>query len=85
MHTPPDIDLARLLEQANAQSIVIEKNGVRYRITREDADPWAGYDPEKVRAAIARSAGLFKGIDHEALIREVYEARGQDSHGRPAE
>lgn len=48
-------------------------------------DIWKGYDPEKVKEALRKSAGAFKGIDCEALKRDIYAARGQDSRGRPAD
>lgn len=48
-------------------------------------DIWAGYDPEAVRKALRASAGALKGVDKEELLRDIYEARSQDSAGRPAE
>lgn len=47
-------------------------------------DVWKGYDPEKMKAALRESAGAFKGIDCEALKRDIYQARSQDSHERSA-
>ena len=44
---------------------------------------WANYDPESVRAALRQSAGALAGVDHEALLDDIYEARAQDSPGRP--
>lgn len=43
---------------------------------------WAGYDPEKVKEAIARMAGSWADLDTEGLIAELYRAREQGS--RPA-
>ena len=52
------------------------------------ADPndiWKDYDPEKVREAFHRGAGLLKGVDTEQLKRDLREQREQDSAGRPAD
>ena len=86
----PDSELARLLDEADQQPVDIEKNGVRYRVMRMSErvnltdDPWTNYDPESVRAALRASAGAFKDIDTRALKKEIWEAREQDTPGRPA-
>ncbi|MDQ2787523.1 MAG: hypothetical protein M3Y58_21250 [Chloroflexota bacterium] len=72
LHT--DDGLAKRLEEAAGQPVVIEHNGVRYRI--EPEDPFAFYDPEKMRAAIHAGAGAFKGIDREQFLADIREARG---------
>jgi excisionase family DNA binding protein len=51
----------------------------------EKEDIWKDYDPETVRAAWEAARGLLKGLDREAFLREMHEARGQDSIGRPAD
>jgi hypothetical protein len=51
----PDIRVAELLEQADAAPVVLEQNGVRYRLSREEEDLWADYDPEKVQAMLVPS------------------------------
>ena len=50
----------------------------------EQPDIWADYDPKCVRAALAASAGAFRGIDGEQLEGDIAAAREQDSSGRPA-
>jgi hypothetical protein len=47
-------------------------------------DIWADYDPEKVRQGLQRSAGALKGVDHEALKKDIQGQREQESHNRPA-
>jgi hypothetical protein len=47
-------------------------------------DIWAGYDPEKVREGLRKSAGALKGVDIETFKKDVKNQRQQDSHGRPA-
>ena len=82
----PGSELDRLLDEANGAPLVLVKNGVRYRIEREDAadDIWSDYDPERVRKALRESAGALAHIDAEALKADIRAQRGQDSHGRPA-
>ena len=45
-------------------------------------EPWANYDPEQVKDALARSAGALTGIDRDALLRDIEEAREQETPGR---
>lgn len=80
----PDSELARLLDRAGRRPVVLESAGVRYRVVREVDDPWASYDPDKMRQAIEQSAGALEGVDVAALLRELDEAREQDTPGRPA-
>ena len=51
----------------------------------EHGDIWANYDSERARAALRSLRGLLKGVDREKLLKDIYEARGQDSKGRPAD
>lgn len=81
IHITHDSELAGLLERVGAAPLRLEKNGVVYRVTRED-DRWAGYDPEKVRAAVKATAGSWADVDTDALIEDLYQAREKGS--RPA-
>lgn len=51
--------------------------------TMKKQDIWVGYDPEKVKEALRKSAGALRDIDGEALKRDIDQARGQDTYGRP--
>ena len=55
----PDSELGRALVETDGLPIVLERNGARFRVTREPDDPWANYDPEKVRAALRAVAGTL--------------------------
>src|SRR3989304_2296808 len=50
-------------------------------VTTEKAheDLFVGYDPEKVRQAIARTAGSWADVDAEKLIADLYRAREEGS------
>ncbi len=79
----PASELARALADADGP-VVLDSGGVRYRVEREAEERFAGYDVERVRDALRRSAGALAGVDVEALTRELREQRAQDSQGRPA-
>jgi hypothetical protein len=79
---PPEGDLADLLAMAEETPLVLERNGVRYRLVKEEDDLWSGYDPKAVRAAVAETAGSWADLDADALIEAVYRARAEGS--RPA-
>jgi hypothetical protein len=79
----PDSELSRLVDQAEETPIVLVRDGRRFRIVREeDAGPFAGYDPERVLAAIEQAAGLFDGMDVEWLKTGLRSQRGQARRGR---
>ncbi|HEY7060729.1 MAG TPA: hypothetical protein VII06_04565 [Chloroflexota bacterium] len=76
-----DVRVADLLEQADKAPLVLENNGVRYRLSREDQeeDIWAGYDPEKARAALDETIGSWADLDVDAIIENVYRWRREGS------
>ena len=80
----PGGEVGKLLKQADVEPVVVEQDGVRYRVTREPDDLFADYDPKAARAALNRVFGLLKGVDTEALKAELRAQREQDSLGRPA-
>lgn len=66
---------------AEEESVVLSRNGVRYRVSRDDADPWANYDPERIRAALRRFAGTLTPEEGERLKELIY--RGREEGTRP--
>jgi hypothetical protein len=81
----PDSELARFLDEVGEMPVLLEKNGKLYRLIEEPAeDIWAGYDANKVKAALRQSAGALRGVDRDELLADIHAAREQDSHGRPA-
>jgi len=69
----PGSDLDRLLEEAARGPLLLERDGERYRVEREDI--WADYDAEKVRESVAKYAGSWKDVDLEAFKAFIYRAR----------
>ncbi|HEY7033533.1 MAG TPA: hypothetical protein VH482_19510 [Thermomicrobiales bacterium] len=80
----PDGEVARVLTYALDEPILIDTRRARFRVVREDDDPFANYDPEQVRAALEGLAGSLRGVDVDVLLAEPREQRSQDSQGRPA-
>ena len=80
-----DSELARLLDEAGDDPVVLEKNGKRYRLVEEPVDDiWAGYDPAQVKAALHNSADALADVNRQELLDDIHAARTQDSPGRPA-
>ena len=88
MKVRPESELIRLLDEAAQLPLILEKEGVRFRLQREqeeDDDIWAAYDPEQVREVIRKTAGSWQDIDPDALIDQLHQAREEGSRptGRP--
>jgi hypothetical protein len=65
--------------------ILVERNGELFRVAPEGGNPWAGYDPAAVEAAIARTAGSWADLGVDRAVAALYAAReaGSRPPGRP--
>jgi len=73
-------NLQEIIDQVSAenQPVVVERDGETFRLEKQDPDDiWNNYDPEKVRAALKASIGMFAGTDTEAFLKEMHEQREQ--------
>lgn len=77
----PDSELGRALEDADEVPVVLERDGARFRVTRDPDDPWADYDPERVRAGLRAVAGTLTPEEGERLKELIY--RGREEGTRP--
>lgn len=70
-------DLDALLDEAATSPVLLERNGVVYRLSREEEEDSINYepDPERVRQMLRETAGSWADLDIDEIIREVYEAR----------
>lgn len=59
-----------LLAKADDRPLVLEHNGVRYLLSRED--PWAYYNPDAVLEAVEKYAGSWADLDTERMKEELY-------------
>jgi hypothetical protein len=72
----PDSELDRLLDAAEEGPIRLVRNGVSFRLDREEEDIWAGYDPEVARQSTLAASESWKGlIDAEAFKAYIRERR----------
>jgi hypothetical protein len=76
-------ELARLVDAATDTPVILEKDGVRYRLSREPDDVWTSYDARAVRGAIRSAAGTLDAAEGEELKHSIYRAREEGS--RPAD
>ena len=79
----PESELAHALRDAQNAPVRLNVRGVSYRVSREEDDLWADYDPAKVKAALSAFAGTITADEAERLKQRVYEGREQGT--RPAD
>jgi hypothetical protein len=80
----PGSELDRVLDEAAAGPVLIERDGDRFRLTKEpDDEIWADYDPEAVRRALTETAGSWADLDVDKMIEDIYRWREEGS--RPAD
>jgi hypothetical protein len=81
----PESDIIRLLDDAENEPVLLEREGVVYRLSRTDEieDIWAGYDPDRVRAGLKAMAGILSVDEGERLKELVY--RGREEGTQPAD
>ena len=77
----PDSELGHALDDIDGAPVVLERNGARFLVTRDSDDPWAHYDPEKLRAALRAVAGTLTPDEGERLKELIY--RGREEGTRP--
>jgi hypothetical protein len=79
----PDSELGRALVETDGELVVLLRNGTRFRVTRDTDDPWANYDPEKVRDGLRKFAGMLTREEGERIKEAIY--RGREGGTRPLE
>jgi len=81
----PGSEVAAVLEKAAGTSSPVEVDGLVYQVrlvrssrsAREDI--WTGYDADKIREALAETAGSWSDLDVDALLDDIYQARAEGS------
>ena len=76
-----ETNVGSLLTEAIDRPVLLEANGVVYRLSREPDDIWAGYDPERVRAGLRKFAGTLSPAEGERIKELIY--RGREEGIRP--
>ena len=81
IHLDPDSGLARALTDVEDTPVLLESNGVRFRVIRDADDLWADYDPEAVLAGLREAAGTMSPEEGERIKELIY--RGREEGTRP--
>jgi hypothetical protein len=71
----PDSELGRALDERGDEPVVLVRGTSRFRVTRDPDDPWAHYDPAKLRASLQKVADLFTPEDGDRIIATIYRGR----------
>ncbi|MEA2514642.1 MAG: hypothetical protein QOJ59_4129 [Thermomicrobiales bacterium] len=76
-------NLTELLDEAAVEPVLLEKNGVLYRLSvaTDTDDLWSNYDPERLRATVLRMAGSISPEEGERIKALIY--RGREEGTRP--
>lgn len=74
--------LAHVLAEADKTPLRLEKDGVVYRVSREDAAAYRDDRGAAVAAAVDATAGSWSDLDTDAVIDYIY--RGREEGTRPA-
>ena len=77
----PDSELATLLEEASETTLVLEKDGVRYRLEREDREErWAGkVGLAPVTMTVEETAGSVPALPVPQDFKEI-ERQAKEEH-----
>ncbi len=67
-------DLPELLDDAAKGPVILERDGERFRLSRDD-DTAYDPDPQLVRATLAATAGSWADLDVDRVTEELYDAR----------
>ncbi len=76
-----ETDLPKLLDDATEGPVILERDGERFRLSREEDDLWADYDPERVREGLRQFAGMITPEDAERMKEAMY--KGREEGARP--
>lgn len=77
----PETELSPLLAEAASTPVRLEKDGVVYRLVREDHDLWTDYDPDAVHRVLHTYASTLSRQEGEAL--KAYLSHAREEGTRP--
>ncbi len=75
----PDSELAHLLDQATERPILLEKNGVRFLLSREE-NSWPEMSDEEYQRVLDETIGMLPEEEAEQMLAAIYRAREEGSH-----
>jgi hypothetical protein len=68
-------NLHDLLDRAARGPVLLERNGERFRLVREDDGIAYEPDAERVRQILDQTLGSWSNVDADEMIADIYEAR----------
>lgn len=68
-------DLRAVLDEAARGPVLLEQDGERFRLLREDEDIAYEPDAERVRQILDETLGSWADLDIDEIIADIYEAR----------
>lgn len=74
IHVTSETELPELLDHAEHAPLLLEREGVLFRLAREDDIAYEP-DPEFVLRTLAATAGSWADLDVDEMIEDIYEAR----------
>lgn len=77
----PESELGRALDEMGEEPVVLLRGAERFRITRDQNDPWASYDPERFLEGLREVAGTLSPEEGERMKELIY--RGREEGTRP--
>jgi hypothetical protein len=78
IHVTATTELPALLDEAAKSPVILERDGERFRLSREDDIAYEP-DPDLVRETLAATSGSWADLDVDRLIDEIYAARTSGS------
>jgi hypothetical protein len=74
----PDSELAHLLDQAAERPIFLERNGIRFLLSREE-NSWPEMSDEEYQRVLDETIGMLPEEEGEQMLAAIYRAREEGS------
>lgn len=77
---PPGSELDRLLDEVGSKPVLLDRDGLFYRLAREvDADGWPVTTPEAAKRILEETIGSWSDLDADKLVEDIYRWREEGS------
>lgn len=74
----PDSELGHLLDEASKAPLILEMNGVRYLLNREE-DSWPKMSNEEYQRVLDETLGTLSEEEGAQMLATIYRAREESS------
>ncbi len=79
INVDPDSELGHLLDEATEIPLILEKDGIRYRLGRDNEESWPEISDEEYQKVLDATIGSWSDVDADALIKDIYRRREEGS------